>query len=353
MTFELTRITAEEMRIAAAGVRPLPVEQSASWDGFEQRCGRVVFGRYQFSKNGRPIALISLTEYDIRGVKCLWAKKGPVWLRSQSPANERALRDALVAEVRKRDPKIAFIRLHAKYSAPDLRDLLQSITYDRTILIDTGGGDTEKILASMPKDGRRSVRRSMKRMEEGGARAVDLTGISRDDFAPIYEVIEETARRDGFTVHPMNVYWNMLDALGPEHARLFGVEYEGAIVAWVLVLVNDRKACAYYGAHSQAARDVLASEYLDFWTAKKLGEEGVETLDLMGVDSTRVPDLYDLGIYKRRFAMSDTEVDGAWDLPVYPAIYDALVLARRGKKVVNAGMRAADRVAGRLRGIRK
>ena len=50
----------------------------------------------------------------------------------------------------------------------------------------------------------------------------------------------------------------------------------------MLVLVNDRKAYAYYGAHSLKAREVLASEYL-ILGGKTLGEDGAETLDLMGV----------------------------------------------------------------------
>ena len=325
------------MRTAAAGVKPLPIEQSAAWDAFEERYGRSTFGRFAFSKGGKRLALISLVEHEIRGVKFLWAKKGPLWLRSQSADNEAALRAALKAEIHKLDPKVAFIRLHAKYSAPDLHDLLTTLTYDRTVVIDTCGGDPEKILAAMPNDGRRAVRRAMSRMEKAGAKAVDLTGIALADFAPLYEVLRETAQRNGFSIHPMEVYWNMLDALGPEHARLFGVEHDGAIVAWVLVLVNDGQACQYYGAHSHAAREVLASQFLDFWSAKVMGEEGVAGLDLMGVDSMPCPNLYELGINKRRYAAGDVEVDGAWDLPVLGPVYRALVVAKQGRALVRRG----------------
>lgn len=339
MTYELIRISAEEMKVKAAGVKPLPVEQSGAWDDFETRVGRKVFGRYEFVKSGRTIALISLTEHDIRGVKFLWAKKGPVWLRSQSPDNEAALREALVLEVKKRDPKVAFVRLHARYSAPDLKELINTMSYDRTVLIDTCGGDMEKMLAAMPKEGRRSMRRSFKRAQEGGAQAVDLTDIDREAFNEIYDVIAETANRNGFSIHPISVYWNMLDALRPNHARLYGVRYEGAIVAWVMVVMNDGEAAAYYGAHSSAGRQVLASEYLDCWTTLELGKEGIVSLDLMGVDSTRFPELYELGIYKRRFAAAAIEVDGAWDLPVHTVLYDGLRIAKQGKRAYT-GVRA-------------
>ena len=37
---QLREITAEEMRIGAAGVTPLPVEQSATWEQYEAVEGR-------------------------------------------------------------------------------------------------------------------------------------------------------------------------------------------------------------------------------------------------------------------------------------------------------------------------
>ena len=54
----------------------------------------------------------------------------------------------------------------------------------------------------------------------------------------------------------------------------------------------------------------------------------------MGVDSARVPELYGVGQYKRRFAQHPTEVDGAWDVPVHPLIYRALRRARRARHFV-------------------
>lgn len=333
MSYELTAINAEQMRIAAAGVIPLPIEQSAVWDEFDKALGRENAGRYLFQVNGKPAALISLAHYQMRGVPFLWAKRGPVWLRSQTPDNEIAFRQLLAQEIKREFPKVPFIRLHARYQHPQLHELLQYLTYDETVEIDTVGGKSEAVLAAMHKDGRRGVRRAIKRMSDKGAEAKELTGLSWQEFQEVYAVMIETARRDGFRAHPIETYWKMLQSLGPEHARLFGVEYAGAIVAWVLALIHDQKAYAYYGAHSAAAREVLASEYLDFWVAQKLGEEGVLTYDLMGVDSPRCPDYYQLGVYKRRFASHSKQVDGAWDYALRPLAYQALTAAVKGKRV--------------------
>ena len=45
MATELRELTADQMRIAAAGVIPLPIEQAAPWEAFEQTQGRRQIGR--------------------------------------------------------------------------------------------------------------------------------------------------------------------------------------------------------------------------------------------------------------------------------------------------------------------
>lgn len=336
-TSELIERTADQMRVAAAGVVPLPIEQSAEWERFEASQHRRCWGRFQWVEDGRPVALVALYEYCLHGVRYLWARRGPVWLREQSPDREARLRDDLRALVRHRDRGVVFVRLHAIYNAPDLREPLQSITYDRTVVVDTSGGTEQSVLESMSSDGRRAVRRANARMDQGGGRIVEETGLSLDEFGEYYQVLEETAQRDGFRPHPARVYWDLLDALGPDHARVFGVRVGGpaTLVCWDMILVHDRQAVAYYGASSTAARQVLGPDALDFGVAVLLAGQGVRGLDLMGSHSPRVPELYHVGRYKRRFARTHTDVAGAWDVPVHPATYSALTAAAAAKRALH------------------
>ena len=66
---QLREITAEEMRIGAAGVTPLPIEQSAIWEQYEAVEGRKLWGRFEYSENGKRIALVALYEYSMRGLR--------------------------------------------------------------------------------------------------------------------------------------------------------------------------------------------------------------------------------------------------------------------------------------------
>lgn len=344
-TSPLRMLDAEQMRVLCAGVVPLPIEQSAQWDAFERSQGRRPWGRYVWSDEGKPCAVIALDEYELRGAHYLWARHGPVWLREQTPLRAQRFREDLAALVRRSDPNIVFIRLHAQFSAPDLHELLQSITYDRTVVVDTSGGDEASVLAGMTTDGRRAVRRARARMETAGGEVVEETGLDAPAFHEYYAVLEATALRDGFRPHPEHVYTDLLAALGPDHARLFGVRVAGRLVCWDLVLVNDRRACAYYGASSGDARAVLGPDALDFAIAVILAGEGVTGFDLMGSHSPRVPQLYSVGRYKRRFAQHYTDVDGAWDLPTRPVLYAALHAALRAKTTLSRLRTAAARHA--------
>lgn len=346
----LRPLTAEELRLATAGVVALPIEQAAVWEAFEASQGRRLWGRFAWEEDGRTCAVITLYETTLRGFTYLWARHGPVWLKEQSPERARRFREDLLHLVHHRDRRVVFIRLHATYSACDLREPLQGITYDRTVVIDCSGGSEESVLESMTTDGRRAVRRARKRMDEGGAEIVEETGLAREQFREYYAVLEETSSRDGFRPHSEQVYWDMLTTLGPDHARLFGVRVEGGLVCWDLVVLNDRQAMAYYGASSHAARRVLGPDALDFGVAVILAGEGVRGLDLMGAHSPRVPELYSVGRYKQRFAHSFTDVDGAWDMPVRPAVHAGLVRALRAK---HAGDGLRTRLGADLRGLRQ
>ena len=324
----LRPVSARDARIAV-GCTPCPLEQLEVWEAFEASQGHELFGRYVYECESKPTAVISLYRYTIGGRPFLWAKHGPVWLKEQTPEREAELRRLLVGAVRAKDPRVVFIRMHARFQAPDVHELISTITYDRTYVIDLRPGSPEAISAAMPKDGRRGVRRAERTAREAGCTIAEETGLDRAAFEELYAVLEETARRDGFRPHPSRVYWDMLRTLGPEHARVFVLRKDGVAHCWDLVTVSGKMSTAYYGASSNASRSFRGAEALDWAVACQMAEEGRTGFDLMGAESSRVPELYSVGRYKRRFAQHPTEVDGAWDVPVRPLVYRALVKARR------------------------
>ena len=331
----LRRVDGREMRLAV-GNSPFPVEQTEAWERFEEAMGRPLWGRYLYEDEGKPVAAIALYRYEMGGQTFLWAKHGPVWLKEQSPEREAHLRRLLRSVVKERDRSVRFIRMHARYRDTDLRELLSTITYDRTYVIDLVPKTPEKMAAVMPKDGRRAVKRAERVAREAGCTISDETGLSREEFDKVYEVLRETAERDGFKPHDAEVYWTMLTALGEKNARLFVLRKDGVPHAWDLILTSGKDSVAYYGASSNESRTFRGAEALDWWAACTLAQEGYRGLDLMGAGSTRVPSLYTVGQYKKRYAQHVTEVDGAWDVPVSRVIYSGMATAKRLRDALRA-----------------
>lgn len=327
----LRPISARDMRLAI-GCTPAPIEQLEPWEAYEASQGHPLFGRYVYEAEGKPVAVVALYRYEIAGRRFLWAKHGPVWFKEQSPEREAHLRELLQAEVRRRDKSVVFLRLAAAFSAPDLHPLLNSITYDHTYIADLSPRDPEAIAAAMPKDGRRGVRRAQRVAAAAGATFADESDLSRHEFEKVYQVLVETAERDGFTPHPSEVYWQMLTFLGPKHARLFVMrDAQGKPQAWNLITIYQRHTWAYYGASSNESRAYRGAEALDWWCMRTLADEGCVSYDLMGAGSVRVPELYSVGQYKKRYAQRVTEVDGSWDMPLRSSAFLALRSAKEAK----------------------
>ncbi len=317
----------------------LPIEQSEHWEAFARARGNSRFARLGWYEGDKCAAVLALDEHRIRHWRYLWAKNGPAWIKEPTPEREARLRADLAAWVRHRDRGILFLRLHAWYRAGDLHELLQTLTFDRTVIIDCSGGTRESILETMTSDGRRRIRRSLAKAEEAGTRITEETGLDAAAFTEFYAVLTETAKRDGFRPHPQEVYLELLSALGPEHARLFASrDATGALLSWDLVLCNGRRAQVEYGASSERGRALGATQLLALEVASILGAEGYEGLDLRGAHSPRVPELFTVGKYKRSFASHYTDVAGAWDMPLSPgryALVKALLAVKR--RLVSSG----------------
>ncbi|EPD27098.1 lipid II:glycine glycyltransferase FemX [Actinotignum schaalii] len=346
-TLSLSRIDDTTYLDLAAG-HGLPLEQLPAWDRYEDALpGHAPFGRFLWRDSaGAPRALISLTRMEGRGFTYLWAKKGPVWLGERPTASEELeFRTALGQLVRRADRGLAFMRIHAWHRAPDLHELLQTVTYDRTVVVDVARPDAE-IRASFSKSGRRQARKA----EAEGLEFCDETERAREVFPELYAILTETATRDDFGAAPMSQYVTMLESLGPDHARLFVARAEGRALAWQIVLATDDLGEAYYGATNAEARQRHASMFMDLHTITWLRETGRKAYDLMGVHSERAPQLEGVTGYKQKFAAEFTEVAGAWDVPLRPRYYRGLKLALRAKRSAVGAVRAS---AGAVRGVRE
>ena len=315
-----------EAQLASAGVA-VPIEQTPSWMDLESTVdGRTFWAHVAFLRDGEPFGWASFADYETHGYHYLRSHHGPIWARPLSANEELEALSALIAFVRKRDRRQVFVRLAVEHDLAICRPTLSIIPYDETVIMDVTGGE-DAILSRMKTRGRRDVRKALR---ESPATYADETQLAVESFNEYYDVMVETAARDGFAPSPKSDYENMLRVLGPERCRVFAGRVDGRLVTWTIATVSGAHAVRYYGAsRSDVPKRSFVTDGLIFFEACTFGAEGVVDYDMMGIGSENYPGLSTLNTFKCKFAKETTHVSPDRDLPIKTAFYGALRVAKR------------------------
>ena len=323
------RITNDELEEEASGLGiALPIEQTAAWARYQATIeGRTPWGGIRFRQGEKTVALASLIDYETHGYHYLRGAHAPAWCAAPSPEQETEALDALRELVRREARGVVFVRLAVAHELPETRPCLSTVPYDTTVVVDLTGGDDE-ILARMKPRGRRDVRKALR---ESPVLCADETERATASFDEYYEVMVETAERDGFAPAPRETYQDMISILGPDHCRVFAArDPEGTLVSWAISTISGERAVYYYAASSARSRELLATDRLFYFECCELARLGCTSYDLMGIGSDFSPSLLGLNTFKTKFAKDgERPVAPDRDLPVRPLFYKALVTTKK------------------------
>lgn len=338
-----------EARAAELGVA-LPIEQTAAWSELEQTIpGRSFWGSFEIkAADGSTVALVSFTDYLTHGYHYLRAHHAPVWVAQPTPEEERECMLALRDAIKRRDRKVLFARLSVDAELDVTSPTLSMTPYDETVIMDITG-TPDDILARMKTRGRRDVRKALR---ESPATYSDETAQATASFDEYYDVMVETAARDGFTPAPKSDYENMIHILGPERCRVFAGRIDGEVVTWTITTISGTHATRYYGAsRTHMPNRSFVTDGLIFFEACTLSEQGIVDYDMMGIGSEKYPGLMTLNTFKCKFAKDVTHVAPDRDLPVARLAYSALqgvkgIRDARREKAAARAARDAEQSAG-------
>ena len=325
---QVRALTRNEYERVLSEIAPnAPIEQLPVWQDFEATIpGRSPWGFAGIYEGDALVAAISFMQYETHGYRYLRARHAPVWAVEPTEEQERAALDALVSYVRARDKRQVFVRLAVKNELPATRRCLSTLPYDTTVIINLEGGD-EAILSRMKPRGRRDVRKALRECELAFS---DETERAIESFDEYYEVMLQTAERDGFAAAPADDYRNMLKTLGPEHCRLFCGRDGDTVITWTIATISGTRATRYYGASRACDARFLATDRLIYFEACELGRMGCTEYDQMGIGSEFAPETLNLNTFKTKFAKDGvTTIAPDRDLPVKTGFYSVLVLAKR------------------------
>lgn len=314
-----------------------PIEQLPVWQEFEATAdGRTFWGYVGIKDAGAYVACGAFMQYATHGYHFLRAHHALVWAEAPSEEQELKALEALRTFVVKKDSSQVFIRLGVRYEQPGCHYVLSTVPYDRTAVIDITG-TPDDILARMKQRGRRDVRKAMRECTLSFADETQLALKSFDDY---YEVMLDTAERDGFTAAPKENYQDMLRILGPEHCRLFAGRDEDRVITWTMSTISGQHAVRYYGASRSTKERSLATDRLIYFECCTLGEMGCTQYDQMGLGSDFSPSLNGLNTFKTKFTKDGVvEVAPDRDFVLKKGFYSALCTAKSLRAFVRGDKR--------------
>jgi len=113
-------------------------------------------------------------------------------------------------------------------------------------------------------------------------RGVTVRQGSAADLPVFYALLQETGQRDRFAIHSLAYYQEFFRHLG-DQARLFLAEYQGNILAGIVITVFGRQAIYMYGASSSEQRHLMPNHLLQWEAMKWAKMQGCTTYDLWGI----------------------------------------------------------------------
>lgn len=150
------------------------------------------------------------------------------------------------------------------------------------------------------------------------------------DLPTFYDLLVETARRDGFGVRDFSYFqamWRCLLRRGDGYLLI--AIAEGEPLAGAIIFHMGSTAWYLYGASSNRKRGMMAPYAVQWEAISRALADGRRLYDFRGVsgDLTPTSPLYGLYRFKHGFGAELVEYVGEWDLPLRPAAY---WMARRG-----------------------
>ena len=265
----------------------------------------------------------------------LYVPKGPLFESSDGPLRQRLLLELENLSKREKaifikiDPEIvrywgAAKERESAVGAQFVQELrergwrssTEQIQFRNTVELDLTKSE-EDLLAAMKSKTRYNIRLA-------GRKGIAVRHGTAQDFPAIAVMYQETARRDGFTIRPLEYYldaWYSFYEAGLALPLL--AEFEGAPVAAVILVRFGDRAIYMYGASTDRERKRMPN-YLLQWEAIRWAKSvSCTTYDFWGAPDAFVETdpLWGVWRFKDGFHGEVAWHIGAWDYPARPFWY--------------------------------
>jgi lipid II:glycine glycyltransferase (peptidoglycan interpeptide bridge formation enzyme) len=176
----------------------------------------------------------------------------------------------------------------------------------------------EKVQEGFHKKWRYNIRLAEKK-------GVTVRAAGIDDLGVFYDLLLETAKRDGFLVRGRDYFRTLHDRLGDQF-QMFLTMYEGRAIAGAIMLCFGPRATYTYGASSNEHRNVMPNHLMQWEMIQWAHGRGYQIYDFRGVSPVRdgkpvEEHIAGLNRFKDGFGAKYVEYAGEHDLPLRPLMY--------------------------------
>ncbi len=306
--------------------------QSWEWGELKATTGWVPY-RIAVEEEGRICAAVQILSRPVPGMrKCLfYSPRGPLY-----DLRRPELFEAILAEISalarqhgalayKIDPAIAAdnsdyvgMLVEHGFAPAGVADGGFGGTQPRYVMQVDVGPDEDEIIAKFKSKWRYNVRLA----ERNGVTVSSES--SREEIGTFYELLLETAERDGFKVRARSYFDDIYDLfIAAGRGGLFLASFEERPIAGAIVLTLGKRAWYVYGASSNEHREKMPNHLMQWEMMRWAKARGCEVYDMRGVANVedKQSPLYGLNRFKRGFAAQYVEYTGEWDLVYSPAWY--------------------------------
>jgi len=217
--------------------------------------------------------------------------------------------------------------------AAGLRKAAAAVQAPDTVIINLENS-LEEILAAMKSKWRYNI-------SLAGKKGVQVKTCGINELEIFYNLLSETAQRDGISVHSLSYYNTLFEICSSRSdlsLRLYTANHDGDTIAAIIVLFRRDYATYLYGASSGLKRNLMSPYALQWKAVQDAKDAGCKHYDLFGIPPDDNPGHPMAGLYlfKTGFGGQIVHRSGTWDYAFKPAVYYLFSIAEGiRKKLMN------------------
>jgi lipid II:glycine glycyltransferase (peptidoglycan interpeptide bridge formation enzyme) len=199
-----------------------------------------------------------------------------------------------------------------------------------TVIVDLSP-PMEEIFAGMKAKWRYNARLAVKK-------GLVIRDCGIEDLGVFYNLLTETAERDGIAIHGMEYYTALFETCRDRGViiKLYLAEHEGDVLAGIVVLRRKDQAVYLYGASSNVKRNFMAPYALQVKAMEDAKASGCTSYDLFGIPPDDDPSHPMHGLYQFKTGTGGHIIHrpGSWDYAYKPLVCAAFRAAESLRKTL-------------------